>query len=103
MEDLAVVNGRDESICDGLDGLVEIWLGGENVDGSLWGQRGVSWDDCGGERVEGDQQDGRLRRRSSGRFVRRVDRVIGHGRSGSVREGSGDFEVKIAVGMEFQL
>jgi len=58
VEDLMVVDGRDESIGDGLDGLVEVGLGGEDVDGSLRRQRGISRDDCGGDRVERDWQDG---------------------------------------------
>jgi len=35
VEDLAVVDGGDESVSDGSDGLIEVGLGGENVDGGL--------------------------------------------------------------------
>jgi len=102
MEDLMVVDGRDESISDGLDGLIEVGLRGEDIDSGLQRQRGISRDDCGGDRIERDRQGGRLRWCGSGRLVRGVDRVVRHRRSGSVREGRGDLEVKIAVRMEFQ-
>jgi len=55
VEDLAVVDGGDESICDGLDGLVKVGLGCENVDGGLRRERGISRDDCGGDRIEWDR------------------------------------------------
>jgi len=35
VEDLAVVDSRDESIGDGSDGLVEVGLGSEDIDGGL--------------------------------------------------------------------
>jgi len=103
VEDLAVVDGRDESIGNGSDGLIEVGLGGEDIDGSLRGEWGISRDDCGGDRVEWDWEYRRLGWRSSGGLVGCVDQVIGHRCAGSVREGSRNFEVKIAVRMEFQL
>src|SRR6266850_1825846 len=103
MEDLTVVDGRDESIGNGSDGLVKVGLGSKDIDGGLRRQRGISRDDYGGDRIEGDRQDGRLRWCGSGGLIGSVDRVVRHRRSGSVRGGRGNLEVKIAVRMEFQL
>jgi len=103
MEDLTIVDGRDESVGDSSDGLVEVGLGGEDIDGRLRREWGISRDDCGGDRVERNQQGQRLGWHCSGGLVGRVDQVIGHGHLGSLREGSGNFEVKVAVRMEFQL
>jgi len=35
MKDLPVVDGGDESIGDGSDSVIEVWLGGKDVKGSL--------------------------------------------------------------------
>jgi len=56
VEDLSVVDGRDESIGDGSDGLIEVRLAGEDVNRHLRQERGVSRDGCGGDRVEQDWQ-----------------------------------------------
>jgi len=60
MEDLPVVDGQDESIGDGLNGLIEIGLTGKDIDHRLRQEWGVSRDGCGGDRVEWDWQGGRL-------------------------------------------
>jgi len=50
VDNLTVVNGRD--------GLVEVGLGCEGIEHSLRQEWGISRDDCGGNRVEWDWQDG---------------------------------------------
>jgi len=55
VKDLLVVDGRDKSIGDGLDGLVEVGLVGKDINHCLRQERGVSRDGCGGDRVEWDQ------------------------------------------------
>jgi len=57
VEDLLVVDGQDEAIGDGADGLVEVGLGSEDVDCGLGGEWGIRRDDCEGDRVEWDRKD----------------------------------------------
>jgi len=49
-----IKNLEHEADRDGSDGLIEVWLRGEDVDSGLRRQRGISRDDCGGDRVERD-------------------------------------------------
>ena len=76
--DFAAVDGGDETISNRADRLVEVWLGGEDVDRSLRRYRGVVGgelsDSLGvGDRVEWDRESGRGRRSRGGRLIREVD------------------------------
>jgi len=102
MDNLAVVDGGDEPVGNSSDGLVEIGLGGEDIECGLWRQWGISRDDCGGDRVKWDWEDGHLGRCSGWGLIGRVDRVVGHRCLGHMREGSGDLEVNVGIGMELQ-
>jgi len=53
--DLSVMDSGDESVSDGLDGLIEVCLGSKYVEGCLWGERGVCRDNGSGDWVEWDR------------------------------------------------
>ena len=73
MGDLVVVDCGDKPICDGSDGIVKVGLGGEDIEGCLRRQWGVSRDNDGGDRIEGDWEDRRLRGHAGWRLIGWVD------------------------------
>ena len=77
MGDFTAVDGGDETISNHADRLVEVWLGGEDVDRSLRRYRSVVWGELGnslgvGDGVEWDREDGRGRRSGGGRLIGEV-------------------------------
>jgi hypothetical protein len=79
MGDFTSVDGGDEAVSDRADRLVEVWLGGEDVDRSLRRYGSVVGGELGDsllvdDRVERDREDGRGRRSGGGRLIGEVGR-----------------------------
>jgi hypothetical protein len=105
MGDFAAVDGGDETVSNRADRLIEVWLGGEDVDRSLRRYGGVVWGELGdslgvGDRVERDREDGRGRRSRGGRLIGEVDG--GHSVMEECEVGV-DGVREISVGVELQL
>jgi hypothetical protein len=105
VSDFATVDGGNEAISNRADRLVEVWLGGKDVDRSLRRYGGVIGSELGdslgvGDRVERDREDGRGRRSRGGRLIGEVDRRHAVVEERKVRvDGVGE----IGIGMELQL
>jgi hypothetical protein len=76
--DFAAVDGGDEAVSNRADRLVEVWLGGKDVDRSLRRYGGVVRGELSDgllvdDGVEGNREDGRGRRSGGGRLIGEVD------------------------------
>jgi hypothetical protein len=105
VSDFAAVDGRDEAVSNRADRLVEVWLGSEDIDRSLWRYGGVIWGELGNsllvdDRVERDREDGRGRCSGGGRLIGEID-----GGHSVMEEGKVGIDVirEVGVRMELQL
>jgi hypothetical protein len=78
MSDFSAVDGGDEAISNRTDHLIEVWLGGEDVDCSLQRDRSVIGCQLGdgggvGDGVERNGETRRGRRSGGGRLIGEVD------------------------------
>jgi hypothetical protein len=104
MGDFATVDGGDETVSNRADRLIEVRLGGEDVDRSLRRYGGVVWGELGDsllvdDGVKRDREDGRGRRSGGGRLIGEVD-----GGHSIVEEGEVGVDVvgEVSVGVELQ-
>jgi hypothetical protein len=101
--DFAAVDSGDEAVSNRADRLVEVRLGGEDVDRSLRRYGGVVRGELGDgflvdDGVEGDREDGRGRRSGGGRLIGKVD-----GGHSVVEEGKVGVDVVREIGVRVEL
>jgi hypothetical protein len=79
MEDLSVVDSRDEPIGDGTDGFIEVRLSGKGVKSSLGREQWILGSDGGLNWVEGNGEQWRVWWGLVWQLIGSIGRVIGHG------------------------